>query len=130
MHEIKAQVYVDPRPAEALAPFHVWARAHEPGWTYTAVRIALTPVALSVYRTRALGAGNVPRTGAFILAPNHFSNLDHFFCGVYLRRQIRFMSKSQFFGHNPLLSYLLFGSSRHLVVTDARRPPREQGFRG
>jgi 1-acyl-sn-glycerol-3-phosphate acyltransferase len=70
------------------------------------VRILLTPLALGLYRTRAVGRRNVPRSGAFILAPNHFSNLDHFFCGVFLRRQIRFMSKSQFFGNNPLLSYV------------------------
>ncbi len=113
--EIKAQVYVDPRPAEALAPFHEWARTHEPGWTYAGVRILLTPVALAVYRTRALNRSNIPASGPFILAPNHFSNMDHFFCGVYLRRQIRFMSKSQFFGGNPLLSYL-FRVSGHFPV--------------
>ncbi|MGI8506511.1 MAG: lysophospholipid acyltransferase family protein [Solirubrobacteraceae bacterium] len=72
-------------------------------------------MALSLYRTRALHRSNVPASGAFILAPNHFSNMDHFFCGVYLRRQIRFMSKSQFFGHNPLISYL-FRVSGHFPV--------------
>ena len=55
-----------------------------------------------------------------ILAPNHFSNMDHFFCGVYLRRQIRFMSKSQFFGNNPLLSYL-FRVSGHFPVRRGHR---------
>jgi 1-acyl-sn-glycerol-3-phosphate acyltransferase len=115
MSEIKPQVYADPRPADALAPFHEWARTHEPGWTYTAVRVALTPVALGLYRTRALGREHVPGTGPFILAPNHFSNMDHFFCGVYLRRRIRFMSKSQFFGNNPALSYV-FRVSGHFPV--------------
>lgn len=115
MSELRAQVYTDSRPAEALAPFHKWARSHDPGWTYTAVRILLTPVALALYRTRARGRSNVPATGALILAPNHFSNLDHFFCGVFLRRRIRFMSKSQFFGLNPLVSYL-FRVSGHFPV--------------
>lgn len=115
MSELRAQVYTDPRPAEALAPFHAWARAHEPGWTYTAVRIVLTPVALGLYRTRSRGRGHVPATGPVILAPNHFSNMDHFFCGVFLRRRIRFMSKSQFFGGNPVLSYL-FRVSGHFPV--------------
>lgn len=113
--EIKPQVYIDARPAEALRPFHAWARAHEPGWTYPAVRIVLTPIALAIYRTRAVGRSRVPAAGAFILAPNHCSNLDHFFCGVYLRRQIRFMSKSQFFGNNAALSYL-FRVSGHFPV--------------
>jgi 1-acyl-sn-glycerol-3-phosphate acyltransferase len=112
---IKPQVYRDERPAEALAPFHAWARTHEPGWTYPAVRVLLTPVAIGLYRTRVKDRDNVPATGPVILAPNHFSNMDHFFCGVYLRRQIRFMSKSQFFGNNPALSYL-FRVSGHFPV--------------
>ncbi len=115
MSKLRAQVYTDPRPAEALAPFHAWARTHEPGWTYTAVRVVLTPIALLLYRTRARGRARVPRAGALILAPNHFSNMDHFFCGVFLRRRIRFMSKSQFFGRNPALSYL-FRVSGHFPV--------------
>ena len=58
-----AEVYADPRPAEALAPFHTWARTHEPGWTYTAVRIALTPVALLVYARGPAGvATSLPRS--------------------------------------------------------------------
>lgn len=115
MPEIKPQVYVDPRSPEGLAPYHDWARTHEPGWTYTAVRILLTPVALALYRTRALGADHVPATGAFILAPNHFSNMDHFFCGVHLRRRIRFMAKSQFFAGSRALSYV-FRVSGHFPV--------------
>ena len=39
----------------------------------------------------------VPVTGAVILAPNHFSFLDHFFLGVSLRRKVHFMAKSQLF---------------------------------
>ncbi len=41
--------------------------------------------------------------------------MDHFFCGVFLRRRIRFMSKSQFFGNHPVLSYL-FRVSGHFPV--------------
>ncbi len=118
--ELRPQVYEDQRPAEAMLAFHAWARTHEPGWTYTAVRILLTPVAVLLYRTRATGRANVPTTGGFILAPNHFSNLDHFFCGVYLRRRIRFMSKSQFFGNSPLLSYV-FRVSGHFPVRRGHR---------
>jgi len=113
--EIRAQVYRDGRPAEAMLPYHEWARTHEPGWTYAAVRVLLAPVALALYRTRSLGKTDVPGSGPLILAPNHFSKMDHFFCGVYLRRQIRFMSKSQFFGHNLLVSYL-FKVSGHFPV--------------
>jgi len=115
MSELKEQVYRDPRPPDSMRPFHEWARTHDPGWTYPAVRLVMTPVALGLYRTRAVGRDKVPARGGVVLAPNHFSNMDHFFCGVYLRRQIRFMSKSQFFGGNPLLSYL-FRVSGHFPV--------------
>ncbi len=113
--DIKPQEYRDPRPAAAMAPFHAWAREHEPGWTYTAVRVLLTPVVLGLYRARSRGRRRVPASGPVIIAPNHFSNLDHFFCGVFLRRRIRFMSKSQFFGDNRLLSEL-FRISGHFPV--------------
>ena len=32
-----------------------------------------------------------------ILAPNHFSYMDHFLMGCYIRRKVRFMAKSQLF---------------------------------
>ncbi len=115
MSEIRAQVYEDPRPATALLPYHEWARTHEPGWTYTAARVLLTPIALGLFRTRAVGRDHVPAAGACILAPNHASNMDHFFCAVHLRRRIRFMSKSQFFGHQPVVSYV-FRVSGHFPV--------------
>ncbi len=54
---------------------------------------------------RAIGVENVPKDGPLVLAPNHFSQMDHFFVGVYLRRKIRFMAKSQLFGP-PLLTYI------------------------
>ena len=48
---------------------------------------------------------NVPKDGPLVLSPNHFSQMDHFFDGVYLRRKIRFMAKSQLFGP-PVLTYI------------------------
>jgi 1-acyl-sn-glycerol-3-phosphate acyltransferase len=33
--------------------------------------------------------------------------MDHFFCGVYLRRRIRFMAKSQLFFQNSILDYII-----------------------
>jgi 1-acyl-sn-glycerol-3-phosphate acyltransferase len=48
----------------------------------------------------------VPETGPVILAPNHFSNFDHFIAGAYQRRRIRFMAKSQLFGKNAILTYI------------------------
>ena len=104
MADMKPQVYKDPRPAEYFAQFHEAARKGV-GWTYTLGRIVLTLPTLLIYRVRKIGLENVPREGALILAPNHFSQMDHFFVGVYLRRKIRFMAKSQMFGP-PVLTYI------------------------
>jgi 1-acyl-sn-glycerol-3-phosphate acyltransferase len=106
MAELKPQRYKDPRPAEAFAAVHEWSRTHAPGWTYELVRMVLTPIAIIFYRARALTTSNVPADGPFILAPNHFSNMDHFFAAVYIRRKVRFMGKSQLFGRNPILHYI------------------------
>ena len=105
MADIKPQVYKDPRPAELFQPFHDWIRTHRPGWIYELVRMVLTPIAIVLYRERAIGTANVPADGPFILAPNHFSQMDHFFAGVYIRRKIQFMAKSQLYG-NAILDYI------------------------
>jgi 1-acyl-sn-glycerol-3-phosphate acyltransferase len=104
MGEMKPQVYKDDRPAEYFQQFHAAARKGV-GWTYTFARIVLTLPTLLLWRVRAIGVENVPKTGPLVLAPNHFSQMDHFFAGVYLRRKIRFMAKSQLFGP-PVLTYI------------------------
>lgn len=104
MPELKPQVYKDERPAEYFDRFHARARKGV-GWTYPLVRAIVTPICLLLYRTRAIGVKNVPKTGPVLLAPNHFSQMDHFFVGLYLRRRVRFMAKSQLFGP-PVLTYI------------------------
>jgi len=104
MSEIKPQVYKDDRPAEYFTQFHERARKGV-GWTYPLVRVLVSLPTLIPYRTRAIGVKNVPKHGPVLLAPNHFSQMDHFFTGLYLRRQIRFMAKSQLFGP-PVLTYV------------------------
>jgi len=95
--KIKEQVYKDPRSKEEFDHFHARVRAHRPNWVYEAVRVVLTPYLLGFFRTRAFDTYNVPADGPCILAPNHFSFLDHFFLAVYLRRKVHFMAKSQLF---------------------------------
>ena len=104
MPDMKPQVYKDDRPSSYFDQFHASARRGV-GWTYTFVRIVVSLPALLIYRVRAIGRENVPKDGALILAPNHFSQMDHFFIGLYLRRKIRFMAKSQMFGP-PVLTYI------------------------
>ena len=95
--QMKAQVYKDPRPAEFFTRFHTRTRAKRPNWMYEAVRLVLTPYLLLFFRTRAIDTDKVPADGPVIVAPNHFSFLDHFFVAVYLRRKVQFMAKSQLF---------------------------------
>ena len=94
---MKEQVYKDPRPAEHFERFHRRTRAKGPNWMYEAVRIVLTPYIVLFYRARSVDLQNVPADGPAIIAPNHFSFLDHFFVAVFLRRKVNFMAKSQLF---------------------------------
>jgi 1-acyl-sn-glycerol-3-phosphate acyltransferase len=121
MSEIKPQVYKDPRPAEYFQRFHERARTREPDWIYALVRIVLTLPTILLYRTRGIAVYNVPKEGPVILAPNHFSQWDHFFAGVFLRRQVRFMAKSQMF-NNPVIEFIFF----HGGVFPVRRGKRDE----
>jgi 1-acyl-sn-glycerol-3-phosphate acyltransferase len=94
---VKPQVYVDPRPASMFDKYHRRVREQGPDWMYPFARMVLTPPVWVLYRARAIGTENVPERGPAILAPNHLSNLDHFFLGLFLRRQVQFMAKSQLF---------------------------------
>jgi 1-acyl-sn-glycerol-3-phosphate acyltransferase len=106
MPEMKPQVYRDERPAEYFDQFYESAKKGA-GWTYDLARIVVTVPTILLYRVTAVGRKNVPRRGPAVLAPNHFSQADHFFVGVYLfRRKVRFMAKSQLFGA-PVLTYIL-----------------------
>jgi 1-acyl-sn-glycerol-3-phosphate acyltransferase len=106
MTDLKPQRYKDTRPASMFQPIHEWSRTHGAGWTYDLARMVVTWPVVFVYRTRAISSSNVLTDGPFILAPNHFSNMDHFFCGIYMRRRIRFMAKSQLFFRNRILDYI------------------------
>jgi 1-acyl-sn-glycerol-3-phosphate acyltransferase len=64
---------------------------------YEVVRVISSLYAWTLLRARSVGANNVPETGPAILAPNHFSYMDHFLIGMFIRRKVRFMAKSQLF---------------------------------
>jgi 1-acyl-sn-glycerol-3-phosphate acyltransferase len=91
------QVYTDPRPASYFERFHAYARTREPDWLYTFIRVVSYPYCRIMFRLRAVGLENVPAVGPAILAPSHFSDMDHWFVGILLRRRVRFMAKSQLF---------------------------------
>src|SRR6202035_817873 len=94
---MREQVYADPRPKEHFDRFHTRARTREPDWAYELTRFLTSLYAYTFLRVRAISVENVPGRGAVILAPNHFSFMDHFLMGCYIRRKVRFMAKSQAF---------------------------------
>jgi 1-acyl-sn-glycerol-3-phosphate acyltransferase len=95
--KMKEQVYVDPRPAEHFDRFHERARTREPDPVYEFVRLVTTVYSLTFFRAQCISSEKVPQSGPVILAPNHFSFMDHFFLGAFIRRKVRFMAKSQLF---------------------------------
>jgi 1-acyl-sn-glycerol-3-phosphate acyltransferase len=94
---MKEQVYFDERPAEHFDQFHERSRTRKPDPVYEAVRIATSVYAWTFFRMRSIYADKVPKSGPVILAPNHFSFMDHFFVGAGIRRKVQFMAKSQLF---------------------------------
>jgi 1-acyl-sn-glycerol-3-phosphate acyltransferase len=102
---VKPQVYIDPRPPEHFDRYHRRVREVGPDWMYPFVRMVLTPVIWPLFRARSIGTENVPEHGPAILAPNHFSNMDHFFLALFLRRRVQFMAKSQLF--KPPIDFIL-----------------------
>ena len=95
--QMKAQVYKDPRPKEYFDRFHERSRTREPDPVYEAVRFVTTIYSLTFFRAQCISSEKVPQSGPVILAPNHFSFMDHFFLGAFVRRRVSFMAKSQLF---------------------------------
>src|SRR3954471_1897677 len=97
LSSMKAQVYKDPRPKEHFDKYHARVRRRRPNVVYEVVRLLTSLYAWTFFRMRSVDAWKVPYTGPVILAPNHFSFMDHFFAGAGIRRRVQFMAKSQLF---------------------------------
>ncbi len=95
--QMKEQVYLDPRPKEYFDRFHERSRTRDPDWVYGVVRLITSVYAYTLLRTRSIASEKVPERGQAILAPNHFSFMDHFLLACNVRRKVRFMAKSQLF---------------------------------
>ena len=121
---MKEQVYKDPRPKEYFDRFHARSRRREPDPMYEVVRVCTSLYAWTFFRARGIDSWKVPATGPLILAPNHFSFMDHFFVGAFTRRRVRFMAKSQLF--SPPLQFVY----NHGGVFPIRRGHRDdEAFR-
>src|SRR3712207_5123489 len=114
------QVYKDDRPAEYFTKYHDRVRRGRPDHMYQVVRMFLTPYVLTFFRARCIDSDKVPLEGPAIVAPNHFSFMDHFFIAVYMRRKVQFMAKSQMF--KPPLSFIY----THGGVFPIRRGHRDE----
>ena len=95
--ELKEQQYKDALTKEDFDRFHERTRTREPDFVYEVVRILTSLMGWVFFRVSNTHPERVPAVGPVILAPNHFSFLDHFFVAVYLRRKVHFMAKSQLF---------------------------------
>lgn len=118
--KMRAQIYRDPRPKEYFDRFHERARTRKPDWVYEIVRMVSSIYAWTFFRARCISAEKVPATGPVILAPNHFSFMDHFFLGAFIRRHVRFMAKSQLF--KPPMQFVY----SHGGVFPVRRGERDE----
>jgi 1-acyl-sn-glycerol-3-phosphate acyltransferase len=117
---MREQVYTDPRPKEHFDRFHSRSRSREPDSAYELTRILTSLYAYTLLRARAISVEKVPGRGAVILAPNHFSFMDHFLMGCYIRRKVRFMAKSQLF--KPPMQFIY----THGGVFPVRRGVRDE----
>jgi 1-acyl-sn-glycerol-3-phosphate acyltransferase len=117
---MREQVYSDPRPKEHFDRFHERSRTRQPDWAYELTRLLTSLYGYTFLRARAISAENVPGSGPVILAPNHFSFMDHFLIGCYVRRKVRFMAKSQLF--KPPMQFIY----THGGVFPVRRGARDE----
>ena len=69
-----------------------------------------------IFRTQVIGAENLPKSGAFILAANHVSNWDPPFLGTFIEREVCYMGKEELF-KNPVMAWIC----RHLYVFPVKR---------
>ena len=70
-----------------------------PSPVYSFIAVLSLPFVYGLFRLRARGLENLPRSGGFVLAANHLSNLDPWPLALRLwpQRYVRFMAKSELY---------------------------------
>jgi 1-acyl-sn-glycerol-3-phosphate acyltransferase len=71
-----------------------------------------------LWRFKATGAENVPRTGPVIVASNHLSYLDPVAVGIGLPRMVTYLAKKELF-EIPLLSFFVRGCGAYPLDREA-----------
>jgi 1-acyl-sn-glycerol-3-phosphate acyltransferase len=69
---------------------------------YTLIRGLVVAISVGYTRTRIVGKHNVPKTGAFLLAPIHRSNIDTPLAAAVTSRRMRFMGKDSIWKFKPI----------------------------
>lgn len=69
---------------------------------YTAIRAIVVGLAVAYTRTKVIGKHNIPRDGAFLLAPIHRSNIDTPLAAAVTHRRLRFMGKDSIWKVRPI----------------------------
>ena len=66
---------------------------------YQVARLLLLALAGAFWRIRVEGRENIPKTGPFVVAPVHRSNIDTVLMPFVTRRQMRYMAKDSLWKH-------------------------------
>jgi 1-acyl-sn-glycerol-3-phosphate acyltransferase len=69
---------------------------------YTLIRGLVVAICVGYTRTRIVGKHNVPKSGAFLLAPIHRSNIDTPLAAAVTSRRMRFMGKDSIWKFKPI----------------------------
>ncbi|TAL41086.1 MAG: 1-acyl-sn-glycerol-3-phosphate acyltransferase [Salinibacterium sp.] len=81
---------------------------------FRALSVVVLPFMNALARYELLGTENVPKRGAFVLSPNHYSNIDPVMIGVAmwnLGRMPRFLAKASLF-KIPVVGWILVKSGQ------------------
>lgn len=69
---------------------------------YRVMRAIVVGISVGYTRARVVGGHNIPKTGAFLLAPIHRSNIDTPLAAAVTRRRLRFMGKDSIWKFAPI----------------------------
>jgi len=89
---------------------------------YTVSRFFIILFGKIFFFLQAKGKENIPKSGAFILASNHVSNLDPLMLGAACSRKLGYMSKEELF-RSPILAFWL----RHVHAFPVKRQVHDVG---
>lgn len=98
------------------------ARRSEKSFGWRVIAAFVVPVLLHLARYRVRNPERIPREGAFVLAPNHYSNFDPLVTAYLLWKQgrvPRFLAKAGLF-RVPIVGALLRGTGQIPVERQAR----------